>query len=185
MLWAIAAILIQVPAVPQNSIPIATTAAADLGSSVTFTPGRIVPEPGPATVPLTSGSLPLSAPRAFVAPVYLTPAKPHYERPSRRLWLTLTIAQHGAATFDAWSTRHVISSGQGHEQNPLLKPFAGNASLYAAIQVGPSVLDYVGRRMMKSQHGWARHTWWLPQALGTAASLASGVHNLGFSQHAR
>jgi hypothetical protein len=180
MLLAIAALFIHVPAVPQSSIPIATTAAADLSSSVVFTPGRIMPEPAdPATVPPTSGSLPLSAPRAFVAPAYLAPAKPRYERPSRRLWLTLSIAQYGAATFDAWSTHRAISSGQGQEQNPLLKPFAGNASLYAAIQVGPTVLDYMGRRMMKSQHGWARHAWWLPQALGTAVSIASGVHNLG------
>jgi hypothetical protein len=73
----------------------------------------------------------------------------------------------------------VISSGQGQEQNLLLRPFAGNASLYAAIQVGPALLDYVGRRMMKSQQGWARHAWWLPQALGTAISIASGVHNMG------
>jgi hypothetical protein len=181
MLLAIAALLIHVPAVPQDSIPIANTVAADLGSTVMFAPGRIMPEPAPATVLPTSRSLPLSAPRAFVVPVYLAPTKPHYERPGRRLWLTLTIAQHGAATFDAWSTRRAISSGQVHEQNPLLKPFAGNASLYAAIQVSPSVLDYVGHRMMKSQHGWARHTWWLPQALGIAVSIASGVHNLGLT----
>jgi hypothetical protein len=185
MILAIAALLMQVPAVPQSSIS-ATTTAADLSSSVAFTPGRIVPEPSsPATVPPTLWSPPLSAPRAFVAPVYLAPAKPHYEQPSRRLWLTLTIAQHGAATFDAWSTRRVISSGQGQERNPLLRPFAGNASLYAAIQVGPTVLDYVGRRMMKSQHGWARHAWWLPQVLGSAASIASGVHNLGVHSEPR
>jgi hypothetical protein len=177
MLLAIAAILIQVPAVPQLSIPIAITAAADLSSSVAFTPGRIVPEPAsPAAASPASRSLSLSVPRGFVT---TAPAKPHYEQPSRRLWLTMTIAQHGAATFDAWSTRRVISSGQGQEQNPLLKPFVGNASLYGAIQVGPALLDYLGHRMMKSQQGWARHAWWLPQALGTAAYIASGVHNLG------
>jgi hypothetical protein len=186
MFLAIAALLMRVPAVPQSSISIATTTAADLSSSVAGTPGRIMPEPAsPATVPPTPGSLPLSAPRAFVAPAYLAPPKPRYERPSRRLWLTLSIAQYGAATFDAWSTRRAISSGQGQEQNPLLKPFAGNASLYAAIQVGPTLLDYVGRRMMKSQHGWARHAWWLPQTLGTAVSLASAAHNLGLHSEPR
>jgi len=56
-------------------------------------------------------------------------------------------------------------SGAGRELNPMLRPFAGNASLYAAIQVGPLVLDYVARRMMTSDHGWLRHTWWLPQTL--------------------
>jgi hypothetical protein len=180
MLLAIAALFIRVPAVPQNSILIATTAAADLGSSVAFTPGRIVPEPAsPGIVLPTSRSLPLPAARGFVTPVYLAPAKPRYEQPSRRFWFTLSIAQHGAATFDAWSTRRVISSGQGQEQNLLLRPFAGNTSLYAAIQVGPALLDYLGRRMMKSQQGWTRHAWWLPQALGTALSLASAAHNLG------
>jgi hypothetical protein len=177
VLWAIAAFLIHLPAIPQNSIPPATTTGADLGSSVAFTPSRTVPE-RPATVLPTSRSIPLSAPMTFVAPIYIAPEKPRYEHSSRRLWFTLTIAQHGASTFDAWSTRRVISSGQCQEQNPLLKPFAENASLYATIQVGPLALDYLGHRMMKSQHGWARHAWWLPQALGTAVSLASAAHNL-------
>jgi hypothetical protein len=178
MLLAIAALLIHVPAVPQNSVPIATTVASDLGSSAVFAPGPTGPElASPSAVLPTSWSLPLPV-RAFSAPVYLAPDKPRFEQPSRRLWLTLTIAQHSAATFDAWSTRRVISSGQGQEQNLLLRPFAGNASLYAAIQLGPTVLDYLGRRMMRSQQGWARHVWWLPQGLGTALSLASAAHNL-------
>jgi hypothetical protein len=63
--------------------------------------------------------------------------------------------------------------------DPLMRPFAGNASLYAAIQVGPVLLEYLGRRMMNSQHGWERRTWWVPQTLGAAMNLASGVHNLG------
>jgi hypothetical protein len=186
MLLAIAALLMHVPAVPQNSISIAATTVADLSSSVAFTPGLIVPESvSPAIVLPTPQSLPLPAARGFVTPIYRAPAKPRYEQSSRGLWLTLSITQYGAVTFDAWSTRRAISLGQGQEQNLLLKPFAGNASLYAAIQVGPTVLDYVGRRMMKSQHGWARHAWWLPQALGTAVSIASGVHNLGVASEPR
>jgi hypothetical protein len=179
MLIAIAALLVHLPAVPQTSIAIAAATVSDTGSSAVFTPGRIVPEPASAaTVVPTSFSLPLSAPRAFLAPVYRAPVKPHSEQPSRRLWLALTIAQSSAATFDAWSTRRVISSGQGRELNPLLQPFAGNASLYAAIQVSPAVLDYLGRRMMKSRQGWARHVWWVPQVLGTTAALASAAQNL-------
>lgn len=61
----------------------------------------------------------------------------------------------------------------------MLKPFAGNRSLYAAVQVGPALFDYLGRRMMTSRHGFLRHTWWLPQVLGTAASVAGGMHNMG------
>ncbi len=179
MLFAIAALLVHLPAVPQNSIPIATAAASDSGSSTVFTAGRIVPPlGGVATVVPSSLSLPLAAPRAFLAPVYQVQEKPRSEHPSRGLWLTLTIAQHSAATFDAWSTDRVISSGQGRELNPLLKPFAGNASLYAAIQVSPAVLDYLGRRMMNSRRGWARQVWWLPQVLGTTVSVASTKHNL-------
>ena len=182
MLLALAALLIHLPAVPQSLIPVAT-AASDLGSSA---PGRAVPEPAsPAVVLPTSWSLPLSARRTFLVPVHLAPEKPRSEQPSRRLWLTLTIAQHSAATFDAWSTNRVISSGQAHELNPLLKPFAGNASLYAAIQVSPTVLDYLGRRMMRSRQGWARHVWWLPQVLGTTVSLASAAHNLHGASVAR
>ena len=180
MLFAIAALLVHLPAVPQNSIPIAIAAASDPSSSAVFTAGgHIVPElASTTTVVPTSLSLPLSAPRAFLAPVYRVQEKPRSEHPSRHLWLALTIAQHSAATFDAWSTDRVISSGQGRELNPLLKPFAGNASLYAAIQVSPAVLDYLGHRMMKSRQGWARQVWWLPQVLGTTVSLASATHNL-------
>ena len=96
----------------------------------------------------------------------------------RRKWLALTIAQHGAAMFDAWSTRRDISTGYYHEVNPSLRPFAGNTSFYAAIQVGPLVFDYLGRRMMTSQHGWLKRTWWIPQALSAAMSIRSGAHNL-------
>jgi hypothetical protein len=100
------------------------------------------------------------------------------EKRRRHEWLALTITQHSAATFDAWSTRRVISSGQGQELNPMLRPFAGNASLYAVIQVVPVLFDYLGRRMMTSHRGWARRTWWVPQAVSTTASLASGAYNL-------
>ena len=61
----------------------------------------------------------------------------------------------------------------------MLKPFADNRSIYAATQVGPALLDLLGRRMMTSRSSLLRRTWWLPQVLGTAASLAGGVHNLG------
>jgi hypothetical protein len=125
----------------------------------------------------------LPARESRAAAISLSPGSGYrsQDRPTesqRRKWLALSIAQHGAATFDAWSTRQAISTGQYRELNPALRPFAENASLYAAIQVGPFVFDYLGRRMMTSQHGWLRHTWWIPQALSTAISLGSGAHNL-------
>lgn len=95
-----------------------------------------------------------------------------------KLWYALIASGHGAATFDAWSTRHVIQSGRGHEVNPLLKPFAGSSALYGAVQVGPTLLDYLARRMVGSQKRWVRRLWWVPQVAGTAGSLWSGAHNL-------
>jgi hypothetical protein len=92
----------------------------------------------------------------------------------------LSIAAHSAAGFDAWTTRKVLSSvPNSQESNPLLRPFAGNASMYVAVQVAPTILDYLSRRMMNSRHDVLRNTWWLPQAVSAVVSVASGVHNLG------
>jgi hypothetical protein len=100
-------------------------------------------------------------------------------RRNDREWLSLGLAAHSAATFDAWTTRHAITTAVAQEQDPLLKPFAGNASIYAAIQVGPALLDYLGRRMMYSRHSWVRRMWWAPQSAGIVGSLFCGAHNLG------
>lgn len=96
----------------------------------------------------------------------------------RRTWCALAIASHSAATFDAWSTRRAISRGYGREMNPTLQPFANSGGLYAAIQASPLLLDYLGRRMMTSQHRFLRKMWWLPQSAGATVSFASGVHNV-------
>ncbi|HEX4002531.1 MAG TPA: hypothetical protein VHX36_07770 [Candidatus Acidoferrales bacterium] len=97
--------------------------------------------------------------------------------PSRRAWIALSIAQHGAAVLDAYSTRQAIATG-ATEQNPLLKPFASSPAMYAATQVGPLVLDYAARRMQLSRNSLIRRMWWLPQSTGTAVSICAGVHNL-------
>ena len=87
------------------------------------------------------------------------------------------IADHSAAAFDAWSTRRAISGGYGTESNPLLRPFSHSNAIYAATQVSPAVMDYLGRRMMMSQRGWVRRMWWMPQAVGASFSISAGVHN--------
>jgi hypothetical protein len=119
---------------------------------------------------------------------FLRPAKPmtvsvkqllDEERHKKQMWIGLGIAEHSAATFDAWTTRRAITTVGAQELNPLLKPFAGNASLYAAIQVAPAVMDYVGKKMMSSNHSWVRRMWWVPQSASFASSLFCGVHNLG------
>jgi hypothetical protein len=121
-------------------------------------------------------------PRSAGAPA-LSPRAPYmrtYEtRQQRKLWYTLTFAGHGAAAFDAWSTRRAVSGNYGTESNPLLRPFAHNGSMYVATQVSPAFMDYLGRRMMVSRHRWMRKMWWLPQTAGTGMSLAAGAHNVG------
>jgi hypothetical protein len=96
--------------------------------------------------------------------------------PSRRNWIALSAVQHGAAGFDAYSTRYAISRG-AVEDDPFMRPFAHSSGIYAAIQVGPLVLDYAARRMQRSQSNLIRHIWWIPQSVSTAAFLVSGAHN--------
>lgn len=106
------------------------------------------------------------------------PVRPVEEAPSRRKWLALTIAEHSAATFDAFTTRQAIGRG-AVEADPMMRPFAGSPIIYAAIQVAPLALDYAARRMQRSQNTPVREMWWLPQAGGTALFLFAGAHNLG------
>jgi hypothetical protein len=232
VILAIAALLLHVPAVPQNSLPktssvalVAENSSPDAaggdpadsepvaaGSSaasqpaepvvlstrlaerpvvaVAFEPGRLIPTPvapaspepepaAPAAMPMPE-PLPASpAPAAFIATLPTPVRTPEQAKRAKQLWLGLSIAQHSAAVFDAWSTRRVVSSGDGQELNPLLHPFAGNASLYVVTQVTPVLLDFASRRMMNSHHDWERRTWWVPQSLSAAMSFVSGVHNLG------
>jgi hypothetical protein len=95
----------------------------------------------------------------------------------RRAWLMLSIAEHSAATFDAYSTRLAISKGAS-EADPMMQPFAHSPALYGAIQVCPLVLDFAARRMERSQHSFLRRTWWMPQAAATGIFLFSGAHNV-------
>jgi hypothetical protein len=98
--------------------------------------------------------------------------------PSRKVWMALSLVQSGAATFDAYSTRQAIGHG-AVEEDPTMRPFAHSLSLYAAIQVGPVLLDLLARHMQRSEHNVFRHTWWMPQSAATAGFLVSGVHNIG------
>jgi hypothetical protein len=131
-------------------------------------------------------------PMAAIAPAplaFIKPGKPFTvsvaelraeNRRKELMWKGLVIASSGAATFDAWSTRHVITTAGAQELNPLLKPFAGNASLYAAIQVGPALLDFAGKKMMYNRHSWVRNMWWVPQSASFVSSIFCGAHNLAY-----
>ncbi len=98
--------------------------------------------------------------------------------PSRKTWMALSLVQSGAATFDAYTTRQAIAHG-AVENDPTMRPFAHSPALYAAIQVGPVLLDLVARHMQRSEHNVFRHTWWMPQSVATAGFVIAGVHNTG------
>ena len=111
------------------------------------------------------------------------PVKPVWTRPretpqQRKMWYALTITGSGAAAFDAWSTRRAISGGYGQEANPFLKPFANSNALYVAVQASPALMDFIGKRMMTSEHPFLRKVWWLPQAAGAGMSFVAGAHNV-------
>jgi hypothetical protein len=110
-------------------------------------------------------------------PVKPIPIKSAETVPSRRSWLVLTLAQHGAATFDAYSTRQAVGDG-AVEHNPLLRPFVHSPAAYGAIQVCPALLDIVARRMQRSDRGFFRRTWWIPQSVSTGIFVFAGAHNL-------
>jgi hypothetical protein len=123
---------------------------------------------------ITPGSQPILNPA-------LKPVLPEsYETPrKRKIWYGLMVAGHGAAGFDAWTTRRALSGGYGVESDPLQRPFAHSGALYATTQVSPLIMDYLGHRMMRSRYPLLRRMWWLPQAAGAGFSLGAGIHNYG------
>jgi len=102
--------------------------------------------------------------------------------PARRNWLMLSVVEHSAATFDAYSTRQAVSRG-AVEEDPLIRPFAHSPAIYAAIQVGPVLFDLLARHMQRSNYNFERRTWWVPQTASTGLSIFAGVHNLNLKEH--
>jgi hypothetical protein len=125
-------------------------------------------------------------PTMAAAPILATPIVPEKKADAnlkaqarnKKIWYSLSVVNHTAATFDAWSTRSSIQRG-AQELNPMLKPFASSNALYATIQVAPFGMDYLGRRMMRSHNSVVRKMWWLPQTASAAISFAAGIHNMG------
>ena len=163
---------------PEN-FSLTASASFDTLSQPAATPVETLPD---APVPMMALSTP--APAAFLKagkPMTVSVAQLQAEnRRKQFMWKSLVVASSGAATFDAWATRHTITTSGAQELNPLLKPFAGNASLYAAIQVGPVLLDFAGKKMMYSRHQWVRRVWWVPQSASFVTSIFCGAHNLAY-----
>ena len=160
--------------------PVQTNSSGNAqGSEASFAPGQIELTRLNAAAPNgdESSSRSVTAPASYRPAPYTPTREAGRMRGLSRKWLILSGISHGAATFDAYSTRRVISSGTGVELNPMLRPFANSNALYGAVQVAPVIFDFVGLRMMHSQHAWMRKLWWLPQSASAAASMFGGVHN--------
>lgn len=138
---------------------------------------------GPASGSASSNAAAAEPIGPHPGPLPLEGVKPAYTRPretpaQRKTWYALMAVSHGAAAFDAWSTRRAVSQGFV-EANPLLAPYAKSNAIYVATQVSPFVMDLIGKHMMTSQHTWVHRLWWLPQAAGSGFSIGAGVHNVG------
>lgn len=131
--------------------------------------------------PLRTITVPVESASASMANIYLPPPpafRPPDEAPvtHRKSWILLSAVEHSSAGFDAWSTRYALTNGRV-EADPLMRPFAGSAAIYGAIQVIPFGLDYVARRFQRSS-GWTHRIWWAPQAIASATFLFSGSYNV-------
>lgn len=183
------ATLLLVCAVPQADDAAKVAAASEQQTlSAKVANDDTIKEPTAAAV-LPSAPDPKAKPEAEPAALRsaaqpFEPVRPARPRPGethrqRVMWYGLMALGHGAASFDAWSTRLAISSGHAQEANPFLKPFANSNAIYAATQVSPAFMDFVGKRMMTSQNPWVRKLWWVPQAAGASVSFVAGAHNIG------
>jgi hypothetical protein len=161
----------------ESSLPSVTASFAAVGQPAIESSAALPDAPLPMAVTTP-------APLAFIKsgkPLTVSVAELRAEnRRKQLLWKSLVIASSGAATFDAWSTRHAITTAGAVELNPMLRPFAGNASLYAAIQVGPALMDFAGKKMMYSSHPWVRRMWWVPQSASFVSSIFCGAHNVAY-----
>jgi hypothetical protein len=160
---------------PKGKADEVSAPGGDSGTGVNA--GAVVPA---ATLNLT----PAVEPRySLSAPMSISPSKAFIGRPyetpvQRKLWYALSFTGSGLAAADAWSTRRAITQGYGVEGNPMLRPFSHSSVLYGATQVSPLVMDFIGKRMMVSQHGILRKAWWLPQLAGSGMSTFAVVHNV-------
>jgi hypothetical protein len=192
MFFAIAALMIHPQIAPQLSFSAGKIALIDPANSAissTVSEDSLPPAPAVAdTAALPDAPVPVEA---AVTPAFILakPSKPMTvsvgellaeNRRKQLVWRGLVIASSSAATFDAWTTRHAITTYGAQELNPMLRPFAGNASLYAAIQVGPVLMDYAAKKMMYSRHSWVRRMWWAPQTASMVSSIFCGAHNLSY-----
>jgi len=154
-----------------------------VGGSVSYEPGQTVVTPIDNAIPDAPGTFSSSFIVGAGQPIMAVTSTKR-RRPEAagmgvpKMWFVLGAVEHGAATFDAWSTRRNIMEGTTHEADPLLRPFANSNAMYAAVQVAPVLFDLLSRQMLRNSHSWVRKSWWVPQTASAAASILSGAHNV-------
>jgi hypothetical protein len=168
----------------ESSAPVAiVTPVFTTGANVSYEPGQTVVTPIDNAMPDAPGSFSSSLVPGGGEPV-MSVAQIKKRRPEAagigvpKMWFVLGALEHGAATFDAWSTRRNIEEGGMHEADPIMRPFANSNAMYAAVQVAPVLFDFLGKQMMHNSHEWVRKSWWIPQTASTVASMLSGAHNV-------
>jgi hypothetical protein len=159
-----------------NDLPAVSSDSATKDSTLVATALPSAPAPKVKADPEPMALSPAAQPLQPIKPVFSGPRETPRQR---KIWYGLAIAGSSGAAFDAWSTHRAVAGGYGQEANPFLRPFAGSNAIYAATQVSPLVMDFLGKQMMMSQHKWVRKMWWLPQTAGASFSFVSGVHNVG------
>lgn len=85
---------------------------------------------------------------------------------------TLTVL---AAEFDAVTTYQGLKSGGAYEANPMMRPFARNASIFPVAGASALGVNFLGTRLKKSNHpklGKAIQIIWI------GAHVAAGVSNI-------
>jgi len=169
------------PKSPATDSPVVVNAVAS-ESSKGSAARPILPD-----APIAKSEVTVESSSIAIKPFSNSALKPVMERPvptprQQKLWYTFMAVSHSAAAFDAYSTRRAISGNYGTEGNPLLRPFSHSNAIYAATQVSPAVMDYVGRRMMTSSHPTLRRFWWVPQVAGASFSFSAGMHNYALTQ---
>lgn len=175
---------------PSAPAPVVETAKTDTAKSDSSTSSSLPAAPVakiPADNAATNGESSSLSAEAILSGAAIQPANPpkpalrgvRYETPRQKVaWIGLSIMGHGTAAFDAYSTRQAVSGGFGREANPLLRPFAHSGAIYTATQVSPTLMDFLGHKMMKSRSPLIRKMWWVPQATGAGLSFAAGMHNM-------
>jgi len=139
--------------------------------------GTLIDGAAPELAALPTAPEPMLVPQPVVKPSSNADTKAA-TRGEVRLWKGLAVAEHSAAVFDGWSTRKSLTSGNGYEQDPLMRPFAHSAAIYPMLQIAPLGADYLSHRFMRSNHAFLRRVWWFPQVASISSSTWCVVRNV-------